>query len=101
MHSLVLFLMTIGSSNLVCEGGGEIVTTFPEVGSDSWTCISLGTAAFFLQCTLLIIRFSTSSVGDDSSSGTSSKTGSEAEGLGTGPMTLGGSMRKGSMIDLY
>ena len=104
IHSLVSFLMAIGSLDSVCKGGREIVTSFLEVGSNSWTCISLRTATFFLEYTLLVIRFSTGTVGDDLGSGTGSKTGSkaslEAEGTGIGLVTLGGSMRKRLIISM-
>ena len=43
--------MEIGCSNSVCKGGGEIDTSFPEVGLGSWICISLRTATFFLEYT--------------------------------------------------
>ena len=104
VHSLVLYLMTIRrflsigfsdwSFNSVCKGGWETVTSFPEVSSDSWTCISLGVATLFLKYTLPVIQFSRVSVMDDD-------WGSKKEGLDTGsdtgPKTLGGLMRKGSM----
>ena len=78
VHSLIPFLMTIErfwsmgfsnwSSNSVCKGGWEIVTSFPKVGSNSWTCISRGIATFFLKYTFLVIQFSGAGSMDDSSS---------------------------------
>ena len=97
VHSFVPFLMVVesSSSDSVCKGRWEIVTSFLEAGWDSWTCISLGTATFFLEYTLPVIQFSTTSVGDDSSSGTGSigddsgsKTDSET-GSSTRLVTLG------------
>ena len=92
--------MAIGSLDSVCKGGREIVTSFLEVGSNSWTCISLRTATFFLEYTLLVIRFSTGTVGDDLGLGTGSKASLEAEGTGIGLVTLGGSMRKRLIISM-
>ena len=92
--------MAIRSSYSVCKGGGETVTSFLEADLDSWTCISLGIAAFFLEYALPVIRFSAGLVGDNLSSVTrsigadsSSEAKGEVEGTGTGLVTLGGSMR--------
>lgn len=82
------------SSDLVCKEGWETVTSFLEAGLDSWICISLGNAAFFLECTLSVIQFSRVGSIDDNSSlekeGTNTRSNPRQE-------TLGGSMRKGSM----
>ena len=84
--------MTIGSSDPICKGRGETITSFPETGSGSWTCISLGTVAFLLEYTLPVIRFLADLEGDDSGLGTDSGSGigSMGEGTGTGPVTLRG-----------
>ena len=118
VHSFVPFLMEIGNFDSVGKGGWETVISFLEAGSNSWTCISLGTIAFFLKYTLPVIRFSgVGWMGDDTGSGLGStndnsssrigstnddnsgseirstsddNSGSEIEGIDTRPTTLGG-----------
>ena len=99
VHSLVPFLMVIGrfwfmgfldwSFDWIYKGGWETITSFLEAGSDSWICMSLGIATYFLEYTLPIIRFSGVGSMDDNS-------GSK-EGTYIGLDTCGRSMRKRSM----
>ena len=93
------------SSDSVCKGRWETVTSFPKVGSDSWTYISQGTTTFFLEYTLPIIQFSRAGSMDNSGSEKGTNTGSNTLGgsiqsmtsIDTRSNTLGGSIKRGSM----